>query len=330
MRRTARSPSTSRRAKVQPWCSSTAIRRRRAPSRASSTGRWGGGFDWSPLISRAMANQMTRRIRAPIRFRATPARFGRSWTRSAFTRRASWAGAWVDMWLWKWRRIFRKRAGSSFSARRRSPSRRRLSEAFLPNPAMKFTFQESIDSVEASAYVAAFFKPGFADIPPFFLEDVVAHGRAGAQQSRRQRRLRRATATRSRLFAISKFRSPCCMATKSSWSTARYFGFGRHADPVAGRGADDPRRRACAAMGDAGGVRRSRRSVRQGDDLKLRGPIRQLQKKELKALITLACAQNRALPFGAPLHSTLQACRCRLRSDHFAIGAWPALQILMS
>jgi hypothetical protein len=36
---------------------------------------------------------------------------------------------------------------------------------------MKFTFQESIDSSEASAYVAAFFKPGFGDIPPFYLED---------------------------------------------------------------------------------------------------------------------------------------------------------------
>jgi pimeloyl-ACP methyl ester carboxylesterase len=54
-----------------------------------------------------------------------------------------------------------------------------MSEAFLPNPAMKFTFQESLDSVEASAYVAAFFRPGFADIPPFFLEDVLrTDGRA--------------------------------------------------------------------------------------------------------------------------------------------------------
>jgi pimeloyl-ACP methyl ester carboxylesterase len=54
-----------------------------------------------------------------------------------------------------------------------------MSEAFLPNPAMKFTFKESVDSVEASAYVAAFFRPGFADIPPFFLEDVLrTDGRA--------------------------------------------------------------------------------------------------------------------------------------------------------
>jgi pimeloyl-ACP methyl ester carboxylesterase len=59
------------------------------------------------------------------------------------------------------------------------PSGEAMSEAFLPNPAMKFTFQESVDSIEASAYVAAFFSPRFADIPPFFLEDVLrTDGRA--------------------------------------------------------------------------------------------------------------------------------------------------------
>lgn len=54
-----------------------------------------------------------------------------------------------------------------------------MREPFLPNAAMKFTFQESIDSSEASAYVAAFFKQGFADIPPFYLHDAVrTDGRA--------------------------------------------------------------------------------------------------------------------------------------------------------
>ena len=58
-------------------------------------------------------------------------------------------------------------------------SREVMNEPFLPNPAMKFTFQESVDRVEASAYVAAFFSPGFADIPPFFLDDVLrTDGRA--------------------------------------------------------------------------------------------------------------------------------------------------------
>ena len=60
-----------------------------------------------------------------------------------------------------------------------------MQEAFLPNPAMKFTFQENLDKIEASAYVAAFFRPGFADIPPFFLEDALrtdgrARGNLGA------------------------------------------------------------------------------------------------------------------------------------------------------
>ena len=54
-----------------------------------------------------------------------------------------------------------------------------LQKAFLPNPAMQFTFQESLDRAEVSAYVAAFFRPGFAEIPPTFLEDVMrTDGRA--------------------------------------------------------------------------------------------------------------------------------------------------------
>jgi pimeloyl-ACP methyl ester carboxylesterase len=54
-----------------------------------------------------------------------------------------------------------------------------IGEAFLSNPAMNVTFQESVDRTEASAYVAAFFRPGFADIPSFFLDDVLrTDGRA--------------------------------------------------------------------------------------------------------------------------------------------------------
>jgi pimeloyl-ACP methyl ester carboxylesterase len=59
------------------------------------------------------------------------------------------------------------------------PCHEPMREPFLANPAMKFTFQESIDSGEASAYVAAFFKPGFADIPPFYFQDALrTDGRA--------------------------------------------------------------------------------------------------------------------------------------------------------
>jgi pimeloyl-ACP methyl ester carboxylesterase len=58
-------------------------------------------------------------------------------------------------------------------------SREAMSEAFLPNPAMKITFQENVDGIEGSDYVAAFFRPGFADIPSFFLDDVLrTDGRA--------------------------------------------------------------------------------------------------------------------------------------------------------
>jgi pimeloyl-ACP methyl ester carboxylesterase len=54
-----------------------------------------------------------------------------------------------------------------------------MSSAFRLHPAMKFTFQESVDRIDASVYVAAFFKPGFADIPPFFVDDALrTDGRA--------------------------------------------------------------------------------------------------------------------------------------------------------
>ena len=54
-----------------------------------------------------------------------------------------------------------------------------IQEAFLPEPAMKFAFQEVINRDDALAYLAAFFRPGFADVPPFFLEDILrTDGRA--------------------------------------------------------------------------------------------------------------------------------------------------------
>jgi pimeloyl-ACP methyl ester carboxylesterase len=60
-----------------------------------------------------------------------------------------------------------------------TPSHEPMREPFLPSPAIKFSFQETLDSSEASAYVAAFFKPGFADVPPLYLEDALrTDGRA--------------------------------------------------------------------------------------------------------------------------------------------------------
>ncbi len=53
--------------------------------------------------------------------------------------------------------------------------------AFLPHPAMRVAFAETIDRDQAAAYVASFFAPGFADIPAFFVEDVLrTDGRARA------------------------------------------------------------------------------------------------------------------------------------------------------
>jgi pimeloyl-ACP methyl ester carboxylesterase len=54
-----------------------------------------------------------------------------------------------------------------------------MSEAFLPSPAMGVGFTETISRDQAAAYVASFFRPGFADVPSFFLEDVLrTDGRA--------------------------------------------------------------------------------------------------------------------------------------------------------
>jgi len=51
--------------------------------------------------------------------------------------------------------------------------------AFLPHPAMGFSFAERLGRDQAAAYVASFFAPGFAEIPSFFLEDVLrTDGRA--------------------------------------------------------------------------------------------------------------------------------------------------------
>jgi pimeloyl-ACP methyl ester carboxylesterase len=51
--------------------------------------------------------------------------------------------------------------------------------AFLANPAMGTVFAERIDRDQAAALVASMFKPGFADIPPFFVEDALrTDGRA--------------------------------------------------------------------------------------------------------------------------------------------------------
>jgi pimeloyl-ACP methyl ester carboxylesterase len=52
-------------------------------------------------------------------------------------------------------------------------------EAFHLNPAMATVFAERIDRDQAALLVASMFVPGFADVPPFFVEDALrADGRA--------------------------------------------------------------------------------------------------------------------------------------------------------
>jgi pimeloyl-ACP methyl ester carboxylesterase len=54
-----------------------------------------------------------------------------------------------------------------------------MAKAFLPHPAMSFTFMEKAGRDQAAAYVASWFKPGFADVPAFFLDDALrTDGRA--------------------------------------------------------------------------------------------------------------------------------------------------------
>lgn len=56
-----------------------------------------------------------------------------------------------------------------------------MDQAFLPNPAFGVGFSADINKQQAAAFVASFFKPGYADVAPSFLDDVMrADGRARA------------------------------------------------------------------------------------------------------------------------------------------------------
>jgi pimeloyl-ACP methyl ester carboxylesterase len=47
-----------------------------------------------------------------------------------------------------------------------------MEQAFLPNPAMAFTFTRELSEEQARAYVAVAFKPNAADFPAFMIDDV--------------------------------------------------------------------------------------------------------------------------------------------------------------
>ncbi|WP_022723822.1 alpha/beta fold hydrolase [Rhodopseudomonas sp. B29] len=57
-----------------------------------------------------------------------------------------------------------------------------MEQAFLPTPAMAYTFQPQLTETEARAYVAAAFRPGVTDLPAEMVADVLrTDGRARAQ-----------------------------------------------------------------------------------------------------------------------------------------------------
>jgi pimeloyl-ACP methyl ester carboxylesterase len=47
-----------------------------------------------------------------------------------------------------------------------------MAEAFMPHPAMNYTFQADLSAEEMDAFVAAFFAPDVTDIPELFKADV--------------------------------------------------------------------------------------------------------------------------------------------------------------
>jgi pimeloyl-ACP methyl ester carboxylesterase len=54
-----------------------------------------------------------------------------------------------------------------------------METAFLPNPAAGIIFEERIDRGQAEVFVASLFRPGFGDVPAFFLRDALrTDGRA--------------------------------------------------------------------------------------------------------------------------------------------------------
>ena len=255
-----RSPSTSRPAKVHPWCSSTAIRHPRASSRVSSRGRSANRFrlvavdlpghgasDNAKDPSAYSLPGHARAVRAALDALGIDQAHFIGWS----------LGGHVALEMAP---DLRDPRGFVIFGTPPLTSGEAMREAFLPNPAMKVTFQESVDSIEASAYVAAFFRPGFADIPPFFIDDVLrTDGRARSNLGASIR----PGGARDEGAVVRDLKVPLAVlhGGEEQLVNATIFRLGRDADAVARRGANDPRRRAHAAMGDASDLRRAHRSV---------------------------------------------------------------------
>ena len=156
----------------------------------------------------------------------------------------------------------RKRAALRSTARRRSPSRRRWTSAFLPNPAVGIGFTPDITEEMAEAYVASFFAPGFADVPASFVEDALkADGMARAQVYASMD----PPIYRDEVKVVEELKAPLAIlhGGKEALINGAYFASLKAPTLVARRGADDRRGRPRPALGDPRRVRRADRSLRQ-------------------------------------------------------------------
>ncbi len=145
-----------------------------------------------------------------------------------------------------------------------------MEQAFLPNPAMAFSFAEHLDRDQAAAYAAAGFRPGATHIPPSFIEDILrtdGRARAGLAASIAP------NAYHDEVEVVANMKAPLAVLHGAPGATGewRLFRVAEDADALARRRADHPWRRTHAALGDSPSVRRAARRFPDGNDLKQPG-----------------------------------------------------------
>jgi pimeloyl-ACP methyl ester carboxylesterase len=136
-----------------------------------------------------------------------------------------------------------------------------MNQAFLPNPTMAATFAEAMDHAQAEAYVASFFRPGYADIPSFFLEDALrtdGRARAAVGASIAPGRFH------DEVAVVRELEVPIAIlhGAEDQLVNSAYLASLTAPRLLARRGANNPRRRPCAAMGAARGLRRAGDRIR--------------------------------------------------------------------
>lgn len=141
---------------------------------------------------------------------------------------------------------------------------------FLASLDSDAVFAERLERNQAAAFVASLFAPGFADYPPFFVEDVLrTDGRArkflGASL--------RSGLYRDEVAVVHDLKAPLAVlhtGPRSSALAVPILCLARHTDFVARRGADGSRCGPRTAMGDARNLQRAARGVRRGNGVKER------------------------------------------------------------